>query len=201
MRVLLLSIAIVVVDQVTKLFVRGVSIPLLGIRWEGISLGTSRPILGDFLRLTHVENPGMAFGIDVGGKLFFSVFSLLASIGIVYYLYRARGERLGFRVSLAMILGGAVGNLIDRIFYGVLFQHAPLFYGRVIDFLDVDFFDVSIFGFHMSRWPVFNAADASVTVGVVLLLLFYRAAREKETIAASMQPASSQPPPVPGENP
>lgn len=201
MRVLLLSIAIVVVDQVTKLFVRGVSIPLLGIRWEGISLGTSRPILGDFLRLTHVENPGMAFGIDVGGKLFFSVFSLLASIGIVYYLYRARGERLGFRVSLAMILGGAAGNLIDRIFYGVLFQHAPLFYGRVIDFLDVDFFDVSIFGFHMSRWPVFNAADASVTVGVVLLLLFYRAAREKETTAASMQPASSQPPPVPGENP
>jgi len=143
----------------------------------------------------------MAFGIDVGGKLFFSVFSLLASIGIVYYLYRARGERLGFRVSLAMILGGAAGNLIDRIFYGVLFQHAPLFYGRVIDFLDVDFFDVSIFGFHMSRWPVFNAADASVTVGVVLLLLFYRAAREKETTAASMQPASSQPPPVPGENP
>lgn len=201
MRVLLLSVAIVVIDQVTKLFVRGVSIPLLGIRWEGISLGTSRPILGDFLRLTHVENPGMAFGIDVGGKLFFSVFSLLASIGIVYYLYRARGERLGFRISLAMILGGAAGNLIDRVFYGVLFQHAPLFYGRVIDFLDVDFFDVSILGLHMSRWPVFNAADASVTVGVVLLLLFYRGAREKEAAAASMQPASSQPPSVPGEDP
>jgi signal peptidase II len=143
----------------------------------------------------------MAFGIDVGGKLFFSVFSLLASIGIVYYLYRARGERLGFRISLAMILGGAAGNLIDRVFYGVLFQHAPLFYGRVIDFLDVDFFDVSILGLHMSRWPVFNAADASVTVGVVLLLLFYRGAREKEAAAASMQPASSQPPSVPGEDP
>jgi signal peptidase II len=143
----------------------------------------------------------MAFGIDIGGKLFFSIFSLLASAGIVYYLYRARGERLGFRISLAMILGGAAGNLIDRVFYGVLFQNEPWFYGRVIDFLDVDFFDISLFGYHMSRWPVFNIADASVTIGVILLLFSYRMIGAFEGENRAVQPASPEPPASSGENP
>lgn len=174
MRVLLLSVAIVVADQVTKLLVRGGELLWLGLRWEGLRLGESRSVLGDLVRLTYVENPGMAFGIDLGGKLFFSLFSLVASIGIAWYLFRARSEPLPFRISLAMILGGAFGNLIDRTFYGVWFQDAPLFYGRVIDFIDVDFFDLSFFDYHLSRWPVFNIADASVTIGVVLLLIVYR---------------------------
>jgi signal peptidase II len=173
-RALLVSAAIVIADQITKMLVRGIHLPALGIHWEGMPLGTSRPVLGEFLRLTYVENPGMAFGIDIGGRIFFSVFSILASIGIITYLYRVRTERLGFRLSLALILGGAVGNLIDRVFYGVLFQGAPLFQGRVVDFLDVEFFDIALFGVHLSRWPVFNIADATVTVGVLLLLVFYR---------------------------
>jgi signal peptidase II len=173
-RVLLLALGIVVADQTTKLLVKGVSIPSLGIQWQGMALGTSRPLLGDLLRLTYIENPGMAFGIDVGGKLFFSLFSLLASIGILYYLFRSRTERLGFRVALAMVLGGAAGNLIDRMFYGVVFREAPFFYGRVVDFIDVDILDVNLFGYHLSRWPVFNIADASVTVGVLLLILYHR---------------------------
>jgi signal peptidase II len=200
-RVLLLSVGIVLADQVTKWLVKGISMPWLGIQWSGIPLGGSRLLLGDFLRLTYVENPGMAFGIDIGGKLFFSIFSLLASIGIIYYLYRARGERFGFRLSLAMILGGAAGNLIDRVFYGVLFQNEPLFYGRVIDFLDFDFFNVSLFGYHISRWPVFNIADASVTIGVLLLLFFYRVIGEREPERGAIQPASPDPPPSSGENP
>jgi signal peptidase II len=136
--------------------------------------GASRPILGDFFRLTFIENPGMAFGIDLGGKLFFSVVSLLATLGILYYLYRVRTERLGFRVALALVLGGAAGNLIDRAFYGLLFGEGPLFCGKVVDFLDLEFFDISLFGYHLSRWPVFNIADASVTIGVLLLLMFSR---------------------------
>jgi signal peptidase II len=85
-----------------------------------------------------------------------------------------------------MILGGAVGNLIDRLFYGLLFGYAPLFHGRVVDFFDVDFFDVTIFGYHMSRWAVFNVADACVTIGVILLLLFHRsAARAEEPVPAA----------------
>jgi signal peptidase II len=198
-RVLLLSVAIVVADQITKLLVRGIHLPALGIHWEGMTLGATRPLLGDFLRLTYVENPGMAFGIEVGGKIFFSVFSILASIGIIYYLYRVRTERLSFRISLALILGGAVGNLIDRVFYGTLFQGAPLFHGRVIDFLDVQFFEVTLFGYHLTRWPVFNVADATVTVGVLLLLIFYRA--PAEDLHPAPQPAPSDTPSSPGDNP
>ena len=154
--------------------VKGISIPVLGIEWHGLPLGSSKPIWGDFLRLTYIENPGMAFGIDFGGKLFFSIFSIFASIGILIYLYKARNDNLAFRISLAMILGGAVGNLIDRVFYGVLFDEAPLFYGRVVDFIDADFFNLNLFGYHLSRWPVFNIADASVTCGVILLLFAHR---------------------------
>jgi len=198
-RVLLLSLIIVLVDQVTKLLVRGISIPSFGIAVEGMPLASSRPILGDFFRLTYIENPGMAFGIDVGGKLFFSLFSLVASIAIVAYLYYARTERLGLRVALAMILGGAVGNLIDRVFYGILFQGTPLFHGRVVDFFDVDFFDISFLGYHLSRWPVFNVADASVTVGVLLLLFFHRSIREDEPLPVS--PPAVDPPGGPDPDP
>jgi signal peptidase II len=184
-RVLILSFIIVFSDQAAKLFVKGGSFPALGISFSGVPYGSSRPLLGNFLRLTYIENPGMAFGIDIGGKLFFSLFSIIASAAIVAYLYHARKESLGFRISLAMILGGALGNLIDRVFYGVIFGDAPLFYGKVVDFLDMNFFDINIFGYQLTRWPVFNIADASVTVGVLLLLFFHRSAGATERTAVS----------------
>ncbi|HEY6951808.1 MAG TPA: signal peptidase II, partial [Bacteroidota bacterium] len=162
MKVLYWTGLIVVVDQASKLFVKGgFTLPIIGY-CPGMEIGTSIPVLGDFFRLTFIENPGMAFGIDVGGKLFLTMFSTLASIGILYYLFKIRDEALVIRVSLAMILGGAIGNLIDRVFYGILFGDGPLFYGKVVDFLDVDFFNVSFAGFHISRWPIFNVADAAV---------------------------------------
>lgn len=191
MRVLILSGIIVLADQISKLFVKGVSLPSLGISLDGLPYGSSRPVLGSFLRITYIENPGMAFGIDIGGKLFFSLFSILASVAIFFYLYRAREDSLGLRISLAMILGGAIGNLIDRVFYGVLFGTSPIFYGRVVDFLDLDFFNIDILGYRLSRWPVFNVADAAVTIGVILLLFFHRTSSEDElpqTIAANAQP-------------
>lgn len=196
MRVLILSTAIVLADQITKLLVKGFSIPLLGISVRGMQYGVSKPVIGDFVRLTYIENPGMAFGIDLGGKWFFSVFSILASVAILVYLYRAREESLGFRISLALILGGALGNLIDRVFYGVFFSEGPLFYGKVVDFFDVDFFNISVFGYHLSRWPVFNIADAAVTIGVFLLLIFHRStAMEEEAAGAEMttEPVQSLP--------
>ena len=185
MRVLVLSGILVLLDQLTKQLVRGIHIPALGISFQGLPYGVSKPILGDFFRLTYIENPGMAFGIDVGGKLFFSLFSVIASIAVLGYLYHVRRESLGFRVALAMILGGAVGNLIDRAFYGMFFDGAPLFYGKVVDFFDVDFFDINILGYQLSRWPVFNIADASVTVGVLLLLVFHRRGVVEETALVS----------------
>ncbi|HTY59053.1 MAG TPA: signal peptidase II [Bacteroidota bacterium] len=191
MRVLIVTFVIVISDQLAKLFVKGVSLPALGISLTGVPYGSSRPLLGNFLRLTYIENPGMAFGIDIGGKLFFSLFSIVASAAIVAYMYHARRESFGFRLSLAMILGGALGNLIDRVFYGVAFGDAPLFYGKVVDFLDMNFFDINIFGYQLTRWPVFNIADASVTLGVLLLLFFHRSAGVVERAAAG-------PPYVPG---
>jgi signal peptidase II len=166
-RVLYLSVAVVLADQATKLFVKGFSLPFFNFHHTGMELGASVAILGDALRLTYIENPGMAFGIDIGSRLFLTVFSSLASIGVFYYLYKVRDETLVVRASLALILGGAIGNLIDRIFYGALFGDAPLFYGKVVDFVDVNFL-------HLSSFGIFNLADAAVTTGVVLLLFFHR---------------------------
>ena len=182
MRILFVSLFIVLADQSSKLLVKGISISSLGIQIPGLELGSSRPIFGDFVRLTYIENPGMAFGIDLGGKLFFSIFSVVASFALIYFLYRARNENTWFRLSLALIIGGAAGNLIDRVFYGVFFDEGPLFYGKVVDFLDCDFFNINLFGYHLSRWPVFNIADASVTCGVLLLLLVHRKSVQESTL-------------------
>ncbi len=181
MRVLYLSFTVFVVDQLSKLFVKGISIPFLGINWKGMAYGESVNVIGDFFKITFVENPGMAFGITVGdgSKLLLSLFSLFASIGILIYLYKVRNQKLVLRVALALILAGAVGNLIDRMFYGVIYDYAPLFYGKVVDFFNVDFWDFTIFGHTYDRWPIFNVADAAVTIGVVILIFFHKEVTEE----------------------
>lgn len=191
MRILYVTGIIVFIDQLTKLLIKGFSVPFLGVYHGGVPIGSSRPILGDFVRLTFIENPGMAFGIDVGGKLFLTLFSVAASIGIFAYLYKIREEALVIRLSLAMILGGAIGNLIDRVFYGVVFGEGSFFYGKVVDFIDVDFFNIDFLGFHISRWPVFNIADAAVSTGVLILLVFHRRFAKGEEPAMSIAESSS----------
>lgn len=146
-----------------------------------MSYGSSKNIIGDFFRLTYIENAGMAFGFDLGWKHLFGIISIIASLLILYYLYKSKEANFGFRLSLAMILAGAIGNLIDRVFYGVIFGYDKLFYGRVVDFLDVDFFDLNIFGYQIDRWPIFNVADASVTIGVILLIIFHKPAQVLNT--------------------
>ena len=176
MRVLFVSFFIVIVDQATKLLVKGFSIPFLHFQYSGMYEGEKIPVIGDFFRITFIENPGMAFGFDPGinFKLWISIFSLVASVGLIIYIYYVRNQRLSLRIALAFILGGAVGNLIDRMLYGIFYGYAPMFYGRVVDFLDVDFFDFSIFGRNYDRWPIFNIADAAVTIGVFILIIFYK---------------------------
>lgn len=181
LNVLYVTLAVVIIDQLTKLMVRGVKIPVLGIDIHGMTLYSSRPLIGNFLRLTYIENPGMAFGIDFGWKSFFAIFSIIASVAIFYYLYKVRDDSPVVRFSLALILGGAIGNLIDRVFYGYLFDGGSLFHGKVVDFIDMDFFNVNILGYHLSRWPVFNIADSAVTIGVLLLLVFYRSGKKRES--------------------
>lgn len=182
MRILIVSLFLILIDQVSKILVKGFAIPALNINYEGMYHGQRIPIIGDFFRLTFIENPGMAFGFDPGSeaKLWISIFSLFASVALLIYLYLIRKQNLSLRLAIAFILGGAVGNLIDRLFYGVLYGYAPLFYGKVVDFFDFDFFDVTILGRHYERWPIFNVADAAVSVGVLILILFYKKGREKQ---------------------
>ncbi|MDP4221342.1 MAG: signal peptidase II [Bacteroidota bacterium] len=160
-RLLLISTSIVILDQVTKLLVKGV--PFLSLK--GLPYGSSRPFIDDIFRITYVENPGIAFGIQIPGmKIFFSIFSIVASVGIFIYIKRNRFRLPKWElIALAMIMGGAIGNLIDRCFYGVLYGEESLFYGHVVDFLD--------FGYKKNWWPVFNVADSCVSIGVVLLTL------------------------------
>ncbi len=176
MKIFYLTFFIVFFDQITKILIKGIKIPFLGLELKGMQLYDSINVIGDFFRITYIENPGMAFGIDFGesAKLYLTLFSLFASIAITIYLIRHKDDKLSLRLPLAMILGGAIGNLIDRMFYGVIYNEAPLFYGKVVDFLDFDFFNISLFGYTYDRWPIFNIADMSVSIGVILLLLFHK---------------------------
>jgi len=185
--------------------VKGGTIPLLNLHVQGMDYGSSINVFGDFFKITFVENPGLAFGIDVNetSKLFLSLFSLAASIGILYYIYKSKEQKLIVRIALAFILGGAVGNLIDRMFYGVFYGYAPVFYGKVVDFFNADFFDFTIFGRTYDRFPIFNIADSSVTVGVILLILFHKSVEEKKEIsveANSVVVEGETNPELPSEN-
>jgi signal peptidase II len=191
LKILNISLVVVLIDQVSKLLVKGFSIPLLNFSYEGMYQGQRIPVIGDFFRITFIENPGMAFGFDPGTdfKLWISLFSLAASIGLIVYFYFIRNQSLSLRIAIAFILGGAVGNLIDRMFYGILYGYAPLFYGGVVDFLDFDFFNVTVFGRSYERWPIFNVADAAVTIGVLILIIFYKKHQEESVV----KPAELEP--------
>jgi signal peptidase II len=161
---------LIVFDQVTKLYFKGFS--FLGIDHEGYRYGEQVPVLGDVLFWTYIENPGMAFGIEFGwGKIFLSLFSIIAGIGLAYIIYKLRNHDKWVLSGFSLIFAGAVGNLIDRVFYGVIFGEAPLFYGKVVDFIQVDIPDIAFLGW--THFPVFNIADSCVTVGVSVLILFH----------------------------
>lgn len=156
--------------------------------------GESIPVLGDFFKITFIENPGMAFGFHPGSdfKLWISLFSLIASIGLLLYLYLARKKSFSLRIAIALILGGAIGNLIDRMFYGIIYDYAPIFYGKVVDFFDFDFFNFSILGRSYDRWPIFNIADASVTIGVLILIFFYKHHSKVEAVEIDLKKEKSE---------
>lgn len=131
-----------------------------------MALRTSIPVWGDFLRLTYIHNPNAAFSLPLGGKPLHLIATVLATAMIVAILYRSQAEAGLPRAALALILGGALGNLIDRIRLG-----------EVIDFVDVEFFNINVHVWRvhidLERWPVFNVADAAVTVGAILVAAFY----------------------------
>ncbi|MCE1189190.1 MAG: signal peptidase II [Ignavibacteria bacterium] len=176
MRTLYLTLVVVVLDQFSKLWIKGFSLPFLNLNHVGMIHGDSIPVWGNFFRITFVENPGMAFGIGLlpAAKLIICLFTVIACVGLIYYLYTVRDQSLSLRIALALILAGALGNLIDRSFYGLFYGYEKLFYGKVVDFFDFDFFDITFLGRSYDRFPIFNVADSAVTIGVAILLLFYK---------------------------
>jgi len=171
----ILASILIVLDQITKIWIKnhfGVTHTPDSLR---IAVFENIEIIGDFLQFTYVENEGMAFGISFGaGKIILSLFSVIASIALSWYLLKIKDYSVWVKLGVSLILAGAVGNLIDRVFYGVFFDYAPIFYGRVIDFVQVDIPDISLGFINYSHFPIFNVADSCVTVGVIFLILFHK---------------------------
>lgn len=178
----LIALLVILVDQTSKLLVHNY-----------MYIHEEVNVIGEWFKLHYLLNPGMAFGLrwdNDFGKLALTVFRIGAMFGIGYYLIRMvkRDAHPGFLLSMSLILGGAVGNVIDSTFYGVLLQNQPIgsytpwFHGQVIDML---FFP--IFDFTWPTWmpmvggdyflffsPVFNIADSSIFIGVASILIFQK---------------------------
>ncbi|MDI3521284.1 MAG: signal peptidase [Anaerophaga sp.] len=188
---ILIIIAILIVDQALKFWIK-----------TTMMLGDEFPVFGNWFYIHFVENNGMAFGMELGGdwgKIFLSVFRIIAVVGIGWYLYRLSCKRApkGLIISVSMVLAGALGNIIDSMFYGMIFNHsysqvaqlfpegggyAPFLHGRV-----VDMFYFPLFSGHYPDWlpfiggrefiffrPVFNIADSSITLGIIFILIFQK---------------------------
>jgi len=141
MRVLFVSLFLVFTDQISKIIVR-----------TSMTLYESIPVITNFFHITFVTNDGMAFGINFPfGIYIFSTISLIFTIFLFWYLWTVKDHGIVIRIGLALILAGAIGNLIARIFLGEV----------------VDFLDFMIKDYH---WYVFNFADSYVTVGMGFIL-------------------------------
>lgn len=178
----LIALGIIIIDQTSKLLVH-----------QHMYIHEEVNVIGEWFKLHYLLNPGMAFGIrweNEFGKLALTIFRIGAMFGIAYYLVKSakKNSHPGFLICLSLILGGAIGNVIDSTFYGVLLNNAPMesptrwFHGQVIDML---YFP--LFAFQVPDWvplrggtyfsffdPVFNIADSSIFIGVVSILLFQR---------------------------
>jgi signal peptidase II len=171
LKLFLTSFSIVIVDQLSKLFIKGFSLSFLHVNVKGLSYGQQIPVISGFFNITFIENPGIAFGIDPGSKfkLFISVLTIFVIFGLVVYLFFLKDKDFSFRLSIAIILGGAVGNLMDRMFYGIFYGYASFLNGKVVDFLD---FGILNLFFHQDVFSnyVFNFADVAVTFGVIMFV-------------------------------
>ena len=192
----LLVVAILAVDQVIKIWVK-----------TNMSLHEVIPVF-DWFKIVFIENNGMAYGMEIGSKIALSLFRIVAICWLTWYIIRQvrQDAKTGYIVCMVMVLAGAAGNLIDCMFYGLIFNgasesyvsyfvpfgqgYAPFLMGKV-----VDMFYFPLIVTHYPSWvplwggqefiffsPVFNFADASISVGVALLLLFYREELSKITL-------------------
>ncbi|MBO5025679.1 MAG: lipoprotein signal peptidase [Bacteroidaceae bacterium] len=187
---LIVILSVLVIDQLIKVGVK-----------TGMYLG-ERIHVTDWFQLVFVENPGMAFGWEIeGGKLFLTLFRMVAVAVIGWYIFKLVKDSstpLGYIVCLSLVLAGAAGNIVDCLFYGMIFNNPPypevaqfvpwgtgygeFLYGRV-----VDMFYFPLVEWNMPDWnwlpyggehcvffsPIFNFADASISCGIIALMIFY----------------------------
>lgn len=183
---------ILLIDQLIKVWIK-----------TNMYLGQEFPVLGDWFLIHFVENNGMAFGIEFAGeygKIFLSLFRVVAVAGIGWYLFKLIKKEeipMGFIACIALILAGAIGNIIDSAFYGLIFNES---YGQIAQFLPdeggyssflhgkvVDMLYFPLFSGRYPQWlpfwggndflffrPVFNIADSAITIGIFSILIFYR---------------------------
>ena len=171
MKLLFVSFLILLADQLSKFYVKGFYLKLFDFEHLGLPQNRSIPVIDKLFYITPVENPGIAFGIDFGPefKTTISVITILATLGLAIYLFSFKKEEVFIRLSVAVILGGAMGNLIDRVFYGYFYGYASILSGNVVDFLDLRIFSFFLMNKTFSIY-VFNIADIAITVGVFAFL-------------------------------
>ena len=185
-------VLLLLIDQIIKVWVK-----------LNMNIG-EEIVVFDWFRISFIENRGMAFGMEIGSKLFLSLFRIVAVGGLTWYIWKKikEGARMGYIVVLSMIYAGAAGNIFDSLFYGEIFTashpyytdlppaqlvpwgegYASILMGNV-----VDMFSFPLFHGTFPNWfpvwggedftffsAIFNFADACISVGVVVLFLFYR---------------------------
>jgi len=185
---------ILLIDQISKFWIK-----------TNMFIGEEFFVLGDWFRIRFIENNGMAFGMEfagANGKIFLSLFRIAASGAIIYYLYNLIKKKAnqGLIITVSLILAGALGNIIDSIFYGVIFSESCFMQGNVAElfpadggyagFLQgkvVDMLYFPLFEGHFPEWvpfwggedflffrPIFNISDSAITIGVFLLVIFQK---------------------------
>ena len=188
---ILIVVLVLLVDQILKIWIK-----------TNMTLGQEFPVIGNWFIIHFVENNGMAFGFEFGGdygKIFLSLFRVVAVFGIGWYILQLikKGLPMGFIACVSLIFAGAIGNIIDSAFYGLIFNdsygevsklfppsggYASFLHGRVVDMFYFPLFSgvfpnwVPFVGgtdFQFFR-PVFNVADSAISVGIFSIIIFYR---------------------------
>lgn len=185
---LLLVFGILLVDQLVKLYIK-----------TNFYLGEEIHVLGHWFRIHFTENYGMAFGLEFGGKsgkILLTLFRLVAVSFIGWYIFdlTKKNANKWYIISWALILSGALGNIIDSVFYGVIFGYDAWFHGRVVDMFYFPIIQTTIpeswpfwagEDFEFFR-PVFNVADAAISVGFVIILLGQKTFFKEETTSTQI---------------
>lgn len=177
-------ILVVAIDQIIKLLVK-----------TNMSLHESIRIT-DWFYLVFIENNGAAFGMEVIGKLFLTIFRIVAVTVASYYLAKLikKGSfGMGYIATISLVIAGAAGNIFDCVFYGKMFGYADLFMGKVVDMFYFPLIETTwpswmpmVGGEHFVFFsPVFNFADSAITCGVIILLIWFR--KELSSLSSSVR--------------